>query len=186
MTTDELKKLKSAYKFQKSYSKRRIDRNGDPISFELTFDEWLKIWIDSGHLENRGTFSGGYVMARKEDIGPYSKDNVEIILHSDNIKFAKSYWGGPSDEVRQQIKDARAKQVITEEAKKKMSESHTARWATIDRSTLNWTASEETRQKMSATRKGKPRPKVTCPHCGFTGGAGVTHRYHFDNCKSKP
>jgi hypothetical protein len=26
--------------------------------------------------------------------------------------------------------------------------------------------------------------KLTCPHCGFTGG-GAMHRWHFDNCKKK-
>ena len=34
------------------------------ISFLLTFDEWWKIWQDSGHWEERGTKGGQYVMAR--------------------------------------------------------------------------------------------------------------------------
>lgn len=30
-----------------------------------------------------------------------------------------------------------------------------------------------------------PKPKVTCPHCGKTGGRPVMIRFHFDNCKEK-
>jgi hypothetical protein len=61
------------------------------------------------------------------------------------------------------------------------------------------TPSDATRNKQSAShmgknspRKGKtygkqqnPAPKITCPHCGKTGGSVMT-RYHFDNCKKKP
>lgn len=50
--------------------------------------------------------------------------------------------------------------------------------------------SEETRQKWSVLRKGKTppnkgkhAPKITCPHCGKTGGVNNMKRYHFDNCK---
>lgn len=43
--------------------------------------------------------------------------------------------------------------------------------------------SKETIEKQRQKRIGKPRPKVTCPHCGFTGGTGTTHKYHFNNCK---
>ena len=42
--------------------------------------------------------------------------------------------------------------------------------------------SPETREKMSKTRKGKPMPKATCPHCGEIGGANNMKRWHFDNC----
>lgn len=37
--------------------------------------------------------------------------------------------------------------------------------------------------KESAT-KGKPRPKLTCPHCGLEGGVGSMGRWHFDRCKN--
>jgi hypothetical protein len=29
----------------------------------------------------------------------------------------------------------------------------------------------------------KPKPAITCPHCGKTGGKPVMMRYHFDKCK---
>lgn len=54
------------------------------IEFNLSFQEWLTIWEDSGHLANRGPRRGQYVMARKGDIGAYTVGNVEIILSSQN------------------------------------------------------------------------------------------------------
>ncbi len=29
-----------------------------------------------------------------------------------------------------------------------------------------------------------PQTKITCPHCGLTGGKANLKRYHFDNCKN--
>lgn len=31
-------------------------------------------------------------------------------------------------------------------------------------------------------KKRKPKPVVTCPHCGKEGGVSAMHRHHFDNC----
>jgi ssDNA-binding Zn-finger/Zn-ribbon topoisomerase 1 len=46
------------------------------------------------------------------------------------------------------------------------------------------THTDETRKKMSEAKKGKTQPKVTCPHCGKSGGNVVMKRWHFDNCKT--
>ena len=35
----------------------------------------------------------------------------------------------------------------------------------------------------SKLMQGYVHERVTCPHCGFTGGATATKRWHFDNCK---
>ena len=45
--------------------------------------------------------------------------------------------------------------------------------------------SDETKNRQSEALKGVPKPRVTCPHCGTEGGAGVMSRYHFDKCKHK-
>lgn len=52
--------------------------------------------------------------------------------------------------------------------------------------------SEETKIKISQSKKGKPssnkgqpRKKITCPYCGKKGGEGLMQRWHFDNCKNK-
>ena len=33
-------------------------------------------------------------------------------------------------------------------------------------------------------KKRKPKPIVTCPHCGSVGGKSAMARWHFDKCKS--
>jgi hypothetical protein len=45
---------------------------------------------------------------------------------------------------------------------------------------------------ISISKMGKPSPiaghmyeKLTCPHCGTSGGKGAMKRWHFDNCKHK-
>ena len=67
-----------AYKQQRNAAKTR------DIPFLLTFEQWLKIWTDSGHLHERGRLSHQYVMARKGDAGPYSMKNVYIITARQN------------------------------------------------------------------------------------------------------
>ena len=62
-----------------------------------------------------------------------------------------------SIESKEKIKAARALQVITEETKKKIGDAN----------------------------RGKSKPKLTCPHCGFIGGASQMKQWHFVNCKSK-
>lgn len=54
------------------------------IPFELTFEQWLTIWQDSGHLHERGVAGHQYVMARKGDKGPYSVSNVKIVTAKQN------------------------------------------------------------------------------------------------------
>jgi hypothetical protein len=65
--------------------KHRAGRRGIP--FELTFEQWLKIWQDSGHLRERGHRQGQYVMARFFGRGSYKIGNVQIILAEDNNHF---------------------------------------------------------------------------------------------------
>jgi hypothetical protein len=60
----------------------------------------------------------------------------------------------------------------TEETKKKLSDALFGR-----------PVSEETRTKMSQTQKNKPKPVLTCPHCGKSGGNSNMVRYHFENCR---
>ena len=48
------------------------------IDWDISFDDWYNIWIQSGKYEQRGRGVGKYCMSRKGDTGPYSKDNVYI------------------------------------------------------------------------------------------------------------
>lgn len=61
-------------------------KNAAARGIEWGFDllSWLRTWIDSGHWGGRR--KGGYVMARKGDIGPYSAENVYITTSAQNVQ----------------------------------------------------------------------------------------------------
>jgi hypothetical protein len=62
------------------------------VGWEITFPEWLSIWMESGNWTNRGIGIGKYCMARHGDVGPYRVGNVSIQLvevnSRDGIKIA--------------------------------------------------------------------------------------------------
>lgn len=68
------------------YSMQKCSSFKRNIVFKLTFEEWWKIWIVSGHWEERGRGKGKYCMARFNDRGPYAVDNVKIVKHEENNK----------------------------------------------------------------------------------------------------
>lgn len=100
-----------AYKQQRHHCKGRVDRLGNPVEMRLSFEEWLEIWLASGHLEERGKRRGQYCMSRVNDLGSYEKGNVFIQLATQNLRDA-----GP------QIKAAKKRP----EASAKISASNTA------------------------------------------------------------
>lgn len=72
-----------------SYLLHKRNATARGVSFELTFDEWLKWWEDNlgpDWKAKRGCRIGKYVMARHGDVGPYSLSNIKCILHEDNIR----------------------------------------------------------------------------------------------------
>lgn len=96
------------------------------------------------------------------------------------------------ESTKQKLREARAKQVTTDETREKMRQAHTGR-----------VHSKETREKMSKSATGRKKSpeelakikeararqvittiQVTCPHCGKSGGNRIMPRYHFDNCKA--
>lgn len=85
LTNDELKLAKKKYQGQAGHCCGRIDQLGNPIEMRLTFEQWIDIWLLSGHWHERGRGKGQYVMSRFNDIGHYEIGNVEIKTHSDNI-----------------------------------------------------------------------------------------------------
>jgi hypothetical protein len=78
-------RLKRYFNDQKFRSKSRLDKNGNTIQWNLSFNDWLSIWINSGKLNLRGRKKGQYCMSRLNDIGPYSVDNVLIKSCQENI-----------------------------------------------------------------------------------------------------
>jgi NUMOD3 motif-containing protein len=74
-----MRPLKTDYYNQKSNARAR------GIAFELTFEQWLIVWLQSGKLAQRGCRRHQYVMARYRDRGPYAVGNVKIITMSENM-----------------------------------------------------------------------------------------------------
>jgi hypothetical protein len=78
LTSKLLSELRAAYTTHRSNSVTR------DIPFLMTFSEWLMVWMESGHLHERGRRRGQYCMARTGDRGPYAVGNVVIMLHALN------------------------------------------------------------------------------------------------------
>lgn len=74
----DIKKLKIDFQNQRSSAKRR------KIEFNLTFEEWLNWWCESGHLHERGPRREQYCMARYNDSGPYALGNIKCVTTNDN------------------------------------------------------------------------------------------------------
>jgi len=74
---------KTDYGQYKSHQ-RRAQRSGIP--FEISFEDWLTVWKESGHYGERSPT--GFVMCRKQDLGAYTKDNVYIATAAQNKKDA--------------------------------------------------------------------------------------------------
>lgn len=66
------------------FIRQRQNSKSRGIAWEFTFEDWWKVWEDSGHWEDRGKDAGAYVMSRKGDVGPYRADNVEIRPQEEN------------------------------------------------------------------------------------------------------
>lgn len=126
-----------------------------------------------------------------------------------NTREKSSWWGkSHTEETKAKISVAQKGKVITEaqkanmrkpkseEGRKAIAEAQKLKlasgWRPSEESNLKRsqtlkgrTITEEHAAKISAALKGKPKKKVTCPHCNKEGGSGLMHRWHFDNCKLK-
>lgn len=118
------------------------------------------------------------------------------IISSRMYKFAR-------DQHRIAITNDRIGSMHSLETKLKISRAHLGRKRTPEHcentrlGQLGKKLSLEHRAKLSEALKGKnlnrtisekqrsPKTKVTCPHCGLTGGKPVLMRFHFDKCKSQ-
>jgi len=88
-----------------------------------------------------------------------------------------------SEQGRENIAKARADLNYrpSEETKRKISEALKGRPSSMK----GRAHTDEAQAKMSAQRKGIPKPKVECPYCKQQVAVNVSKRWHFDNCKHK-
>jgi hypothetical protein len=54
------------------------------VEWKFTFDQWWKVWQDSGRWAERGWGAEKYCMCRFGDAGPYAVGNVFIATNSEN------------------------------------------------------------------------------------------------------
>lgn len=55
------------------------------IEWRMTFPEWCLVWSKSGKWDCRGRTADRYVMARRQDFGPYAVWNVYITTLAQNV-----------------------------------------------------------------------------------------------------
>ena len=94
----------------------------------MTYNDWLKIWTDSGKLDKRGRRSRNFAMCRKGDSGPYATWNVYIASVRKNL----------SDREKNKIKKEQDKNELIESLKNTI--------AAHNLVTPQWKSEEEKRQ----------------------------------------
>lgn len=138
---------------------------------------WGRINIKTGILHNKS--AGG------EGISGYrhSIETKNIISeHSKNRSLKTRKKLSEAGKKRVQSDSCKEKMRIIAKNRPPMSEYTRTK---ISIAQTGKTCSEKTKIKMSEIKKGIPKPKIQCPHCGLIGGVPQLKRYHFDNCKFK-
>lgn len=77
------------HKQYRVWLQQRNQANFRGEQWDIDFDDWLKLWGDRWEL--RGRERTHYCMSRKDYSGPWSLDNVEIIIRSEHIKRHHTY-----------------------------------------------------------------------------------------------
>lgn len=174
--------------------------------------EWWKFYIDNGFevMNIKEPGSNGRLSKetiekiRKIHIGrklsDESKEKIRNSLlgkkHSPERceKMSKSLIGKTlgiskpmSEETKEKISKTLKGKKMPEEIKQKIKEHYNKPGVRekIRETQLGKKLSEDSKKKLSIAGKGRPKPKVTCPHCGKIGGVSPMSQYHFDNCKNK-
>ena len=97
------------HRYKQAFYQHKADASNRRIEWLLTFDDWLKVWQDSGLLDQRGSRKGQYCVARFGDTGPYAVWNVKIILHSDNVSEGQK-GKAKSEETKQKMRKPKSAQ----------------------------------------------------------------------------
>jgi NUMOD3 motif-containing protein len=147
-------------KIKGKFYNHRMSANERGIPFLLTFEQWWRIWQDSGHWEDRGRGRNQYCMARFGDKGPYAIGNVRIITVLENAGERKL-----SDETLNILRLHRLGTRHTNETKEKIGLAQVGRKHSLE-------SREKRSIKMMGNQYGKGNV-LTREHCEIIGN---THR----------
>lgn len=127
---------------------------------------------------------------RKEEIrtkliGRHHTDETKKKISENNARLSgelhPNYKKKQSDETKKKRKETFLKNGFPMDGKNHSEESKEKnRLAHIGKKNI-----DKTEKKMSEIKKGKPKPKLKCPHCGKIGGYPQMIQWHFDKCKLK-
>lgn len=150
------------------------------LDFEcLLIEEMRSVGIPLTNMTDGGDGAKGYKHTQEhlEYVSKLFKGR--IVSEETKQKMRKP----KSEEGRANIAKARLTTIYrpSEETKRKTSEALLGRVSPMK----GKTQSDEARAKMSAFHKGKPKPKVECPHCQKSVAVNTSKRWHFDNCKDR-
>ncbi|MEX3840278.1 NUMOD3 domain-containing DNA-binding protein [Paraburkholderia sp. BR10882] len=161
MTSLPTKKDRAAFIDQRTRTKKRLDADGNPIEFRLTFEEWWDWWQATGHYHERGPRRGQYVMARTNDTGHYELGNIFCCLAADNVRQASVRRTGKKRPPISAEQKAKISAALKGKKKPPRTAEHQANINAALKGRKNQPASEETRLKISeAVKAAKARRKL--------------------------
>lgn len=73
---------RGGYTYYYLHQRRNARKRG--IEWQITLPEWVEAWRQSGRWDSRGLGKDKYVMARRNDLGPYASWNVYITTSGQN------------------------------------------------------------------------------------------------------
>ena len=95
-------------------------QNKTDAFFQLTFEEWLDLWMSSGHYDERGRKQDQYALYRPDPTQPLSKHNAIISTNHERVK--KINLGKKcSDETKEKMRQKKLGVPKSEEHKRNMS-----------------------------------------------------------------
>jgi hypothetical protein len=73
------------------FSRQKANAVARGVNWELSFDDWWKVWEDSGKYPERGRLTGQYALVRKNPDASFNLNNIHIIRIGDVIKPLKNH-----------------------------------------------------------------------------------------------
>lgn len=74
----------------------KVHASSRGIPFELTFEEWITWWKETGLYDKRGRKGDEYCMCRKGDTGSYSLENIYCDTNTNNVIYRNTLNRSPN------------------------------------------------------------------------------------------